>query len=160
MHNIVIDKKGSQLSCQRNILLIQHQSFAKPLNIPLSQIQSLTITTQVDLSSNLLTRLSENAVSVCVLPSARSGEACFLLGSWHAGTERRVQQYDVIHNNESRSYWASILVRLKLHQQANTLSKLQYSILNADPAKGANSIKVEMSERDRQHHQKTQKLTG
>ncbi|KAA0915590.1 CRISPR-associated endonuclease Cas1 [Psychrobacter sp. ANT_WB68] len=81
MHNIVIDKKGSQLSCQRNILLIQHQSFAKPLSIPLSQIQSLTITTQVDLSSNLLTRLSENAVSVCVLPSARSGEACFLLGS-------------------------------------------------------------------------------
>ncbi len=148
MHNIVIDKKGSQLSCQRNILLIQHQSFAKPLSIPLSQIQSLTITTQVDLSSNLLTRLSENAVSVCVLPSARSGEACFLLGSWHAGTERRVQQYDVIHNNESRSYWASILVRLKLHQQANTLSKLQYSILNAAPAKGANSIKVEMSEID------------
>ena len=146
MHNIVIDKKGSQLSCQRNILLIQHQSFAKPLNIPLSQIQSLTITTQVDLSSNLLTRLSENAVSVCVLPSARSGEACFLLGSWHAGTERRVQQYDVIHNNESRSYWASILVRLKLHQQANTLGKLQYSILNTDRAEGANSIKVEMSE--------------
>lgn len=98
------------------------------------------------MSSNLLTRLSEKAVSVCVLPSARSGEACFLLGSWHAGTERRVQQYDVIHNNESRSYWASILVRLKLHQQANTLGKLQYSILNTDRAEGANSIKVEMSE--------------
>lgn len=47
MHNIIIDKKGSQLSCQRHILLIQHQSFAKPLSIPLSQIQSLTITTQV-----------------------------------------------------------------------------------------------------------------
>ncbi|MGP5437303.1 CRISPR-associated endonuclease Cas1 [Psychrobacter alimentarius] len=125
MQNIIIDKKGSQLHSQRNLLIIQHPSFAKPLSIPFSQIQSLTITTQVDLSSNLLTRFSENAISVCVLPSGRIGEACFLLGSWHAATERRVQQYDVVHNESSRSYWASVLVRLKLHQQANVLIKLQ-----------------------------------
>ena len=148
MQNIVIDKKGSQLSSQRNILTIHHQSFAKPLSIPLSQIQSLTITTQVDLSSNLLTRLSENAISVCVLPSSRSGEACFLLGSWHAGTERRAQQYAVIHNDESRSYWASILVRLKLHQQAMTLSKLQHCLYNTDPAANTNISQLEPIEID------------
>lgn len=59
MQNIVIDKKGSQIYSQRNLLIIQHPSFAKPLSIPISQIQSLTITTQVDLSSSLLTRLSK-----------------------------------------------------------------------------------------------------
>ena len=125
MQNIVIDKKGSQIYSQRNLLIIQHPSFGKPLSIPLSQIQSLTITTQVDLSSSLLTRLSENNVSLCVLPSGRTGAACFLLGSWHAATERRIQQYDVIHQISSRSYWASLLVRLKLHQQANVLIKLK-----------------------------------
>ena len=146
MHNIVIDKKGSQLSSQRNILIIQHQSFAKPLSIPLSQIQSLTVTTQVDLSSNLLTRLSENAISVCILPSGRSGEACFLLGSWHAGTERRVQQYEVIQNDQSRNYWASVLVRLKLHQQATTLAKLQHSIIDTNSADNTNTAQIELVE--------------
>ena len=148
MQNIVIDKKGSQLSSQRNILIIHHQSFAKPLSIPLSQIQSLTITTQVDLSSNLLTRLSENAISVCVLPSGRSGDACFLLGSWHAGIERRAQQYDVIHNDESRSYWASILVRLKLHQQATTLSKLQHCLHNTCPTDQSHISQIKLIEID------------
>lgn len=146
MHNIIIDKKGSQLSAQRNILIIHHQSFAKPLSIPLSQIQSLTITTQVDLSSNLLTRLSENTISVCVLPSSRSGEACFLLGNWHAGTERRIQQYAVIHNDESRSYWASILVRLKLHQQAATLTKLQYAIVDNNCTGTHNTSQIKLIE--------------
>lgn len=146
MHNIVIDKKGSQLSSQRNILIIQHQSFAKPLNIPLSQIQSLTITTQVDLSSSLLTRLSENAISVCVLPSSRSGKACFLLGSWHAGTDRRVQQYEVIHNDASRRYWASVLVRLKLHQQVATLTKLQHALLDSNRTDNINTAKIAVNE--------------
>ena len=146
MHNIVIDKKGSQLSSQRNSLIIQHPSFAKPLSIPLSQIQSLTVTTQVDLSSNLLTRLSENAISVCILPSGRSGEACFLLGSWHAGTERRVQQYEVIQNDQSRNYWASVLVRLKLHQQATTLAKLQHSIIDTNSANNTNTAQIELVE--------------
>lgn len=146
MHNIIIDKKGSQLSSQRNSLIIQHPSFAKPLTIPLSQIQSLTVTTQVDLSSNLLTRLSENAISVCILPSGRSGEACFLLGSWHAGTERRVQQYEVIQNDQSRSYWASVLVRLKLHQQATTLAKIQHSIIDTNSADNTNTAKIELVE--------------
>ena len=146
MHNIVIDKKGSQLSSQRNSLIIQHPSFAKPLSIPLSQIQSLTVTTQVDLSSNLLTRLSENAISVCILPSGRSGEACFLLGSWHAGTERRVQQYEVIQNDQSRNYWASVLVRLKLHQQATTLAKLQHSIIDTNSADNTNTAQIKLVE--------------
>lgn len=131
MQNIVIDKKGSQIYSQRNLLIIQHPSFDKPLSIPISQIQSLTITTQVDLSSSLLTRLSENNVSLCVLPSGRTGAACFLLGSWHAAIERRIQQYDVIHQASSRSYWASVLVRLKLHQQANVLIKLKQHYTSA-----------------------------
>ena len=146
MHNIIIDKKGSQLSCQRHILLIQHQSFAKPLSIPLSQIQSLTITTQVDLSSNLLTRLSEHAISVCVLPSSRSGKACFLLGSWHAGTERRKHQYDVIHNDEARRYWVSILVRLKLHQQAATLINIQHAIADSDCTDNTSTVQIVLTE--------------
>lgn len=131
MQNIVIDKKSSQIYSQRNLLTIQHPSFGKPLSIPLSQIQSLTITTQVDLSSSLLTRLSENNVSLCVLPSGRTGEACFLLGSWHAAIERRIQQYDVIQQVPSRSYWASVLVRLKLHQQASVLNQLKQHYIAA-----------------------------
>ena len=75
MQNIVIDKKGCQLFAERNILLIQHASLSKTLSIPFSQIQSITITTQVDLSSHLLTRLAEHQVSVCVFPSGSNSNA-------------------------------------------------------------------------------------
>jgi len=125
MQNIVIDKKGCQLYAERDILMVNHTSLAKTLSIPFSQIQSLTITSQVDLSSHLLTRLAEHHVSVCVLPSGRTGEACFLLGSWHAGIERRQAQYDIVNQDTAKSYWAATLVRLKLHQQASTLNTLQ-----------------------------------
>lgn len=125
MQNIVIDKKGCQLYAERDILMVKHTSLAKTLSIPFSQIQSLTITSQVDLSSHLLTRLAEHHVSVCVLPSGRTGEACFLLGSWHAGIERRHAQYDIVNQDTAKSYWAATLVRLKLHQQASTLNTLQ-----------------------------------
>ncbi|WP_201633969.1 CRISPR-associated endonuclease Cas1 [Psychrobacter immobilis] len=125
MQNIVIDKKGCQLYAERDILMVKHTSLAKTLSIPFSQIQSLTITSQVDLSSHLLTRLAEHHVSVCVLPSGRTGEACFLLGSWHAGIERRKAQYDIVNQDTAKSYWAATLVRLKLHQQASTLNTLQ-----------------------------------
>ena len=125
MQNIVIDKKGCRLYSERDILLIQHPSLKKTLSIPLSQIQSIIISTQVDLNSNLLTRLAEQNISVCILPSGRTGEACFLLGSWHAGIERRQVQYDIVNNDISKSYWAATLVRLKLHQQAQTLQALQ-----------------------------------
>lgn len=125
MQNIVIDKKGCQLYAERDILMVKHTSLTKTLSIPFAQIQSLTITSQVDLSSHLLTRLAEHNVSVCVLPSGRTGEACFLLGSWHAGIERRQAQYDVVNQDTAKSYWAATLVRLKLHQQASTLNTLQ-----------------------------------
>ncbi|GAF62904.1 hypothetical protein JCM18903_3014 [Psychrobacter sp. JCM 18903] len=125
MQNIVIDKKGCQLYAERDILMVKHTSLAKTLSIPFAQIQSLTITSQVDLSSHLLTRLAEHNVSFCVLPSSRTGKACFLLGSWHAGIERRQAQYDVVNRDTAKSYWAATLVRLKLHQQASTLNTLQ-----------------------------------
>lgn len=124
MQNIVIDKKGSQLDVERKRLLITHTSLAKSLSIPFDQINSITITTHVDLSSNLLTRLAEHDISVCLLPNSRTGAACFLLGSWHAATERRGMQYHISNDDTAKSYWAATVVRLKLHAQFQTLNKL------------------------------------
>ena len=125
MHHIVIDKKGSQLDIERNILIIRHASFQQPISIPLAQIGSVTITTPVDITSRLLTRLAEYDISVCILPHGRTGMPCFLLGSWHAATTRREQQYALRADTDAQSYWAAILIRIKLHQQARTLSRLQ-----------------------------------
>lgn len=131
MQNIVIDKKGSQLDVERKRLLIKHDSLTKSLSIPFDQIKSITITTHVDLNSHLVMRLAEHDISVCLLPSSRTGAACFLLGSWHAGTERREMQYHISNNEAAKSYWAATVVRLKLHGQAQTLSQLtKYAIVN------------------------------
>lgn len=128
MQNIVIDKKGCTISADRKLFVLRHASLPKDLQIPFSQIQSLTITAQTGLSSSLLTRLSEYNISVCVLPSGRTGAACFLLGSWHAATRRREIQYAITSHDTAKSYWASVLIRLKLYQQAKTLRVMQQRI--------------------------------
>lgn len=132
MQNIVIDKKGCKLSTNRKLLVLHHASLNKDLQIPLAQIQSLTITAQTDLSSTLLTRLSEHSISVCVLPSSRTGAACFLLGHWHAATRRREIQYAIASQEAATSYWAATLIRLKIYQQTQTLRTIQQRLFSQD----------------------------
>ena len=124
MRHVVIDQKGCKLSYERQILLIHHDSFLRPISLPFNQIQSITICTQVSLDSNLLTKLSEHKIALCILPSKNSGQPCFLKGDWHFAAIRRRQQYKIIDDNKLTSYWATVIVKIKLRQQANLLQKL------------------------------------
>lgn len=124
MRHVVIDQKGCQLSYERQILLIHHDSFLRPISLPFNQIQSLTISTLVNLSSNLLTKLSEHRIALCILPGQNSGKPCFLKGDWHFGVTRRCQQYEIVRNTTFCSHWATVIVKIKLRQQANLLRYL------------------------------------
>ncbi len=123
MRQIIIDKKGSQLDYERSLLFIHHDSFKKPISLPFNQIQSLVISTQVNLGSNLLTKLASHKIAVVILPSRNSGEACFVQGKWHSATLRRCEQHKVI-NDDRRIYWAKKLIKLKISNQYHLLDKL------------------------------------
>lgn len=96
MKNVVIDQKGCKLTYERQVLLIQHDSFTKPISLPLNQIQSLTLTTNVNLSSNLLTKLAEHQIALTILPNGTSGQPCRLSGNWHKAATRRQIQYKAL----------------------------------------------------------------
>lgn len=123
MRQVVIDQKGCRLEYERSLLLISHDSFKKPISLPFNQIQSLVISTQVNLGSNLLTKLASHNIAVVILPSRNSGEACFVQGQWHAATMRRCEQYRLIQEN-NHHHWAAILVKLKIKRQYQLLYQL------------------------------------
>lgn len=127
MKNIVIDQKGCRLSYDRQLLLIHNNCFKRPISLPFGQIQSLTIASNVDISSNLLTKLAEQKIAVMVLPSGRTGRACVLQGDWHAGVTRRQQQYETLHLPSLIQYWANILIKIKIHQHKRLLLTLRQS---------------------------------
>ena len=132
MQDLILDKKGIKVSSQREILSLHHDSFVKPISIPLSQIASIIITCQLELTSTLLTRLSKANISLCVIPASRAGETAFLLGDWHAGVTRRQWQYECINNTDLQQQWAMRILRLKIHQQANSLASIQQCISISD----------------------------
>jgi len=132
MRNVVIDQKGSRLTYERQILLIQHDSFQKPISLPFNQIQSLTITTNIDISTNLLTKLSEHQIALTILPSGASGQTSCLHGNWHKAVTRRQIQYEVLRDEECKEQWATLLVKLKIHRQINLLHRLAKQNCSSD----------------------------
>lgn len=138
MRDIVIDQKGCQLSFDRQLLILHHASFSRPVSLPFSQIQSLTLASAVVFTSTLLTKLAEHGIAVVVLPSGGSGangQACFVQGRWQAGVTRRQRQFVVINDSQQASMWASKLVCLKIHRQAQLLGQIaKQKAVNADTA--------------------------
>lgn len=122
MKNIVIDQKGCKLDLERETLMIIHDSFKKTIRLPLSQLESLMITTHVNLSSHLLTKLVEHNVSLTILPSnLYKGKRCVVHGNWHAAVERRQMQYEIIRDPNTKYFWAKKLVMLKIHREQQIL---------------------------------------
>lgn len=123
MRDIVIDQKGCRLSFERNLLILHHDSFRRPVMIPFGQIQSLTLVSGVELTSTLLTKLAQHNIAVAVL-SGSHGEPCFVQGKWSAGVARRVAQHDIVRDDDLTRYWANRLVKLKIHRQIQLLRRL------------------------------------
>lgn len=123
MRDVVIDQKGCRLSFDRQILILHHDSFRRPVMIPFGQIQSLTIVSGVELSSTLLTKLAHHNIAVVILAGV-GATSCFVQGKWHAVVARRQAQYAIVQDETTCQYWANVLVRLKIHRQMALLCRL------------------------------------
>lgn len=121
MKNVIIDQKGCRLDFERQLLLIYHDKFLRPISLPFSQIQSLTIATGVDIHSHLLTKLAEHHIAVIILPAGRIGSSCVMHGGWHAGVVRRQMQYELFRDEILANQWATVIVKLKIHEHYHTL---------------------------------------
>lgn len=117
MRHIVIDQKESNLHVERGILIIQHEDWIKPHRIPLTQLDSVIIQTKINLQSTVLTQLCVHGVRVQIIAAQRQGDSCYMVGPWHNDAKRRLQQYALCYQPESKQRWAATVVRLRLRSQ-------------------------------------------
>lgn len=127
MRDVVIDQKGSHLSCERDLLFVRHDRLDRPISLPLNQMNSLTITCAVDLTSTVLAKLADHGISVCIMSNGRASDACFVQGRWHAAVQRRIRQHQLLADPIQTAHWATVIVKLKLHRQIQLLHRLQYA---------------------------------
>lgn len=146
MRDVVIDQKGCRLTFDRQVLILHHDRFRRPVMIPFGQIQSLTIVSGVELSSTLLTKLAHHKIAVVILAGI-GATSCFVQGKWGAGVARRQAQYDIIRDERSSQYWANTLVRLKIHRQIALLHRLTTSS-SAQAIHQLNAIKLKLMQQN------------
>lgn len=128
MRDVVIDQKGCRLTFDRQVLILHHDRFRRPVMIPFGQIQSLTIVSGVELSSTLLTKLAHHKIAVVILAGI-GATSCFVQGKWGAGVARRQAQYDIIRDERSSQYWANTLVRLKNTSSNRFITPLDHQLI-------------------------------
>lgn len=131
---LVIDQKDAHLYSERNRLMVRHESFVHPISVPFTQMDSLVIGCGVTMSSTLLTKLAKCDITVSVLPTRRTGQACRLIGNFRGNVSRRVHQYQLCQSEALRLAWATRLIRLKLRRQALLLVKLSGHISLSEDA--------------------------
>lgn len=117
MRHVVIDQKDSSLHVERGILIIQHDEWVRPHRIPLTQLDSVIIQTKINLQSTVLTQLCVHGVRLQIIAAQKQGDSCYLVGPWHNDAKRRLQQYALCYQPESKQRLAATLVRLRLRSQ-------------------------------------------
>ncbi|MDO4896860.1 MAG: CRISPR-associated endonuclease Cas1 [Moraxella sp.] len=121
---LIIDQKGACLDTERNLLIVSHHSFNRPVSIPFGQIGAIMIGSNVNLASTLLTKLAKHGVALTVLPTHHAGQMCRLVGDFGGNVSRRIYQHKLHQDDDVRRYWATCVVRLKIYRQAKLLGRI------------------------------------
>lgn len=132
MQHLVIDKQDSQLTLERERLILRHDSLARPLSLPLQQVESVVICTRLQLSSDLLSELASRAIRVQIVPNRRPQQTCLVVGSSPANAPRRLRQYQwhALSNTQARWRLARLIVLQRLRQQRHVLEQMQSTCLH------------------------------
>lgn len=122
MATVVVDRRGSTLSCQSGALLIRMPE-TKPQSIPLRMVSRLVLQGASQLDSGLLTQLAEHGISLLALPGRGQRRSAFLFGVGHGDAQRRLGQYHLVTEPETQLAWARTVVVLKIGNSRRLLSQ-------------------------------------
>jgi CRISPR-associated protein Cas1 len=122
MNTLIIDRKNTRLSQSRGVLKIETDG-DKPRSIPISRIQRVVVTSDVQLQSRLLGVFASQGISMAVLNPRKPEEYGVLVGNGRADVRRRLGQYRASENDAFCVKFARIVVTSKLQGQRNLLRK-------------------------------------
>lgn len=121
MKTLFIDRKNSELDIDRGRLLVRIEGVSPHFSVPTSNVEQLVISSPVNFSSTLMTKLTQENISV-VFINPRKMEGCTLTtGMMHNDATRRLLQYRAVTNSQLRLQYARELMFYKLRLQKSML---------------------------------------
>lgn len=119
MTTLYVDRKGLELEVEARTLTIREQGRLLR-KLPLNLLERVIISTDVQLSCRLLTRLADDGVALAVLDVRRGGVA-ILTGKPGVEVRRRLGHYKLASDESAKAMWAAHFVRAKAIRQARLL---------------------------------------
>lgn len=121
MSNLYIDRKNIILRNDGGCIGL-YDAGGKQGSIPLGPLDRIVIVGNATLETSLLSKLSEEGVSLMIL-SGRKHQLSMMLGNYHNDAERRVNQYAAFLDDSFRVQFSRTLVKNKLLSQLRQLQQ-------------------------------------
>ncbi len=121
MGTLYIDRRGTRLDFVQRALLVREPE-AQPRSVPLRLIDRLVVIGEAELTSSLLTHLSENGTAVVFMPARGQRRSAFLRGDGHGDALRRLGQYRLAFTEPEQPRWARGMIRLRVAGQKRLLA--------------------------------------
>ncbi len=121
---LILDRKNTRLDAERQHLLIRHEGLDRPRCLPLTQVGQIVVIGRVEITSTVLSKLSEAGIGFMGLPRGRADKAWFQTGECAGNTRRRLAQMQItLHDNICREY-ARKLVQARIRSQARLMRRV------------------------------------
>ncbi|MCP5206289.1 MAG: CRISPR-associated endonuclease Cas1 [Hahellaceae bacterium] len=125
METVYIDRKGSVLKVAQKRLLIQTEpDQRRPVSFPLSLLRSVVVTCDCTLDSAVMRQLAQAGIALMFLNGKSSDASMVCYAMNHGNAQRRLAQYRLLSDDDSRLLIAQRLVRQKAGLQQRHLQRL------------------------------------
>ena len=124
LQTLYIDRRDTELAIDGERLLVRVVDVARPVSVPLVQLQTVVISACTQLNTKVLQALSGSGIALVILNPNHSDEAVYSLPQRHGHAGRRLAQYCFCMNLGLRIPAAKTIVHYRIVDQARVLSEL------------------------------------
>ncbi len=124
MGTLYLDRRDLHLRLDGKRLVIEEPN-ARPRGVPLAQVERAVLQGQIHFDSGVLAALAEQGSTVVCLSARHSRRTALLLGPGHSDARRRLAQYRLAFEADTRLILARRLITGKLAAQLRLLESAQ-----------------------------------
>lgn len=125
MTTLLVDRRDVELSLDGQRVLIREPD-ARPRTVPLAMLQRLVVQGRARLDTGLLAALGEHGVDVLLLGARHGRRRGYLMGPGHNDVRRRLGQYRLWQDDNTRTAWSRQLIAAKVRAQRAMLNQAQH----------------------------------
>jgi CRISP-associated protein Cas1 len=121
MKTLFIDRKNSLITVDRNRIRITTDGAKSAFSIPTCNVEMLVISAQVQFTSTLLTKLTQEGITAVFLNPRQTCSNTMTLGMMHNDAKRRLRQYKIVCDDKLKLQYSTQIVAEKLRCQRSML---------------------------------------